>query len=69
MLISSVGSQNFMQNAPTVFGKLYYTNTPLWVCQVFLMFNYSATVTAVNLFGLILTPGPIVEATATDLMY
>ena len=67
MLISSVGSQNFMQNAPTVFGKLNYTIIPLRVCQV--LFNYSATGVAVNLLGLILTPGPIVEATATDLMY
>ena len=32
-------------------------------------FNYSATAVATNLFGLILMPGPIVVATAQDLMY
>ena len=46
--------------------QLLYFNTRIIPCQYL---NYSAVATVPTLLGLIFTPGPIVEATATDLMY
>ena len=48
--------------------QLLYFNTRIAPCQYL---NYSSVeaATVPTLLGLILIPGPIVEATATDLMY